>query len=121
MANALTEKTDTKAEWPKYSGDTKRFRSWYLSVMTQISIAPWHELYDSSKNDVVLSTTNVSLNEKLYSKLILALEGSALQHVVSRKYLRANGLAVLHDLVHTYKQRISPKLLPLKPLNFGVP
>lgn len=53
MANALTEKnTDSKAEWPKYSGDKKMFRSWYLAIMTQLSIAPWRDLYDPSKNEL---------------------------------------------------------------------
>jgi hypothetical protein len=119
MANALMEKsTDSKVEWPKYSGDKKMFRSWYLAIMTQLSIAPWRVLYHPSKNDIVLSTTNVSLNEKLYSKLILALEGSALQHVISRKYLRANGLAVLQDLVHTYKPKNIPEVIAAKTSEF---
>jgi hypothetical protein len=96
MASALTEKqSDAKAESPKSPGDSKKFRSWYLAIMTQLSITPWRDLYDSSRNDIVESTTNNTLNEKLYSKLVLALEGLALQHVVSRKHLRANGLAVL--------------------------
>jgi hypothetical protein len=119
MANALTEKnTDSKAEWPKYSGDSKKFRSWYLAIMMQLSIAPWRDLHDPSKNDVVLSTTNVSSNEKLYSKLILAIEGSALQHVVSRKYLWANGLAALQDLVHTYKPKNIPEVIAAKTSEF---
>jgi hypothetical protein len=96
MANALTEKSgDTKAEWPKFGGDGKKFKAWYLGIMTQLSIAQWREFFDQSKNDVVVSTTNTTLNEKSYSNLILALEGTALQHVISRKHLRANGLAVL--------------------------
>jgi len=84
MANALTEKqSDSKAEWPKFSGDVTRFRLWHLAILTQLSITPWRELYDHSRNNIVESTTNTNLNEKLYSKLILSLEGTALQHVVS--------------------------------------
>ena len=94
------------------------FRSWYLAIMTQLSIAPWRDLYDPSKNDVLLSTTNVSLNEKLYSKLILALEGSALQYVISRKRLQANGLAVLQDLVHTYKPKNIPEVIAAETSEF---
>jgi hypothetical protein len=120
MALALAEKNpDTKAEWPKFSGDPKNFPAWYLAVMTQLSIVPWHELYDSSRNDVVLTTTNTTLNEKLYSKLILALESNALQHVVSQKYLGANGLLVLQDLTQTYNPRTFLKLLQLRRQNFG--
>jgi hypothetical protein len=76
MASALTDKNvESKADWLKFSGDHKKFRSWYLALVTQLSIAPWTELYDSFKNDVVSMTTNTTLNGKLYSKLILALEG----------------------------------------------
>jgi hypothetical protein len=79
VATALTEKqTDSKAERPKFSGDSKKFCSWYLAIMMQLSITPWRDLYDSSNDDVVASTTNTTLNEKLYSKIILALDGTAL-------------------------------------------
>jgi hypothetical protein len=44
--------------------------------MMQLSITPWRDLYDSSRNDIVESTTNNALNEKLYSKLVLALDGT---------------------------------------------
>jgi hypothetical protein len=115
MANALTEKqSDSKAGWPKFSGDVTRFWSWHLAILTQLSITPWRELYDHSRNNIVESTTNTNLNEKLYSKLILSLEGTALQHVVSRKHLRANGLAVLQDLVHTYKPKNIPEVIAAK-------
>jgi len=119
MANALTEKhSESKAEWPKFSGDATRFRSWHLAILTQVSIAPWREFYDQSRNSIVESTTNTSLNEKLYSKIILSLEGAALQHVVSRKHLRANGLAVLQDLVHTYKPKNIPEVIAAKTSEF---
>jgi hypothetical protein len=119
MANALTEKSgDTKADWPKFGGDAKKFKAWYLAILTQLSIAPWRELYDSSKNDVVMMTTNTNLNEKLYSKLMLALEGPALQHVVSRKHLRANGISVLQDLTHTYKPKNIPEVIAAKTSEF---
>lgn len=50
--------------------------------------------------------------------MILALEGSALQYVVSRKYLQANGLAVLQDLVHTYKPKNIPEVIAAKTSEF---
>jgi hypothetical protein len=66
----------------------------------------------------VLTTTNTTLNERLYSKLILALENNALQHVVSRKYLHANGLSVLQDLVQTYKPKNIPEVIAAKMSEF---
>ncbi len=52
-----------------------------------MSLPPWQELYDSASNGIVLMTTNTQLNGKLYAKLLLALEGSTLQGVISRKHL----------------------------------
>jgi hypothetical protein len=114
LSSALTEKCDTKADWPKFGGDIKKFCSWYIAIMAQLSLPPWTELYDSSTNDAVLSTQNTSLNGKLYSKLLLALEGSALQSIVSQKHLRANGLLLLRDLVQAYKPKNVPEIIALK-------
>lgn len=70
--------SDTKSKWPKFSSETKKFCAWYLGVMSQILITPWKDLYDSSNNNVVKHTLNVTLNDKLYAKVISALEGQAL-------------------------------------------
>jgi len=119
MTSVMTEKTmESKAEWPKFAADHKKFRSWYLALMTQLAIAPWSEFYDSDQNDVVTSTTNTRVNEKLYSKLILSLEGSALQHVVSRKHLCGNGILVLQDLVHVYKPKNILEVIAAKTTEF---
>lgn len=68
LSTVLVEnKQDSKVDWPKFAGDSKKCRDWYLSIMTQISLPPWSTLYDASRNDIVLSTTNDSLNGKLYS------------------------------------------------------
>ncbi len=95
LSSALMEKSDTKSDWPEFSGDSKFWR-WYLAIMAQLSLPPWLEFYDSSKNDIISTTPNSTLNGKLYSKLLIALEGSALQSEVSKKHLQANGLLLLH-------------------------
>jgi hypothetical protein len=82
--------------------------------MAQLSLPPWMELYDEAKHDIKTTTTNVSLNGKLYSKLLLALDGSALQSVVSKKYLRANGISLLQDLIQTYKPKKVPEIIAAK-------
>jgi hypothetical protein len=63
--------------------------------MAQLSLPPWVELYDSSKNDIVDTTSNTALKGRLYSKLLLALDGTALKSIVSCKHLHANGLILL--------------------------
>jgi hypothetical protein len=113
LSSALSEKSDSKSDWPKFSGDAKKFHSWYLAIMAQLSLPPWMELYDEAKHDIKTTTTNVSLNGKLYSKLLLALDGSA-QSVVSKKYLRANGISLLQDLVQTYKPKKVPEIIAAK-------
>jgi len=105
---------ESKTEWPKFSGDAKKFRSWYLSVMAQLSIHPWSEFYDASTNSAHHHTNNSSLNGKLYAKLISVLDGQALQDMISRSHLRANGLLLLQELVETYKPTNVPEVLAAK-------
>jgi len=106
LSTAFSEgKHETKSEWPKFNGDAKRFRSWYLGIMTQISLPPWQEFYDSVTHDIVSTMSNSS---------ILALEGSAYKNFVSRKHLRANGLLLLEKLVQTYKPRNVPGIIAAK-------
>jgi hypothetical protein len=82
--------------------------------MAQLSLPPWKCLYDPATNDVVKTTTDVSLNGRLYAKLLISLEGVALQNVVSRTHLRANGLLLLQDLVQTYKPKHVPEVIATK-------
>jgi len=59
LSTAFTEgKHENKSEWPKFSGDAKKFRSWYRGIMTQLSLPPWVELYDSTRHDIVVFTSN---------------------------------------------------------------
>jgi hypothetical protein len=69
-------------------------------------------------NDVVSTTSNVTLNGKLYAKLLVSLEDSALQSVVSRKHIRANGLLLLQELTQTYKPKNIPEVIAAKTSEF---
>jgi hypothetical protein len=47
LSMVLVDKNiDTKLEWPKFLGDSKKFCAWYLSIMAQSSLSPQQELYD---------------------------------------------------------------------------
>jgi hypothetical protein len=85
-----------------------------MAIMSQISLSPWQELYDSTTNEPVSTTTNTQLNAKLYAKLLVSLDGSAFQSIVSREHLRANGLLLLQDLVQTYRSKPAPEVLAAK-------
>ena len=98
-----TKGSDSKSDWTKFSGDTQKFRSWYLGIMSQISISPWKDLYDSTSNNVVQTTSNTALNGKLYAKVISSLEGQAFQHMVARPHIRGNGILLLQELHQMYK------------------
>ncbi len=113
-ATLSDKKEEFKYEWLKFSGDQKKFRAWYMAIVTQLSLPPWQDLYDSMTNDVRLSTTNTSLNAKLYAKLLVCLEGSVFQSIVSREHLRANGLLLLQDLVQTYRPKHVPEVISAK-------
>jgi hypothetical protein len=95
LSMALSEKSESKSDWPNFSGDQKKFRAWHLAILAQLSLPPWVELYDFNRNDIVETTSNTALNGRLYSKLLLALDGTALKSIVSRKHLHANGLLLL--------------------------
>jgi hypothetical protein len=107
----VDKSTESKSDWPKFSGDSKKFRTWYLAIMAQLSLPPWQELYNSSTNDIVITTTNNALNGKLYSKLLLSLEGQPLQDIIARSHLRANGLLLLQELSQTYRPRNVPEVI----------
>lgn len=79
--------------------------------MAQLSLPPWKSLYNPATNYIVKTTT---LNGRLYAKLLISLEGVALQNVVSRTHLRANGLLLLQDLVQTYKPKHVPEVIATK-------
>jgi hypothetical protein len=115
LSTVISDKgSESKGDWPKFSGETKTFRSWYLAILAQLSISPWLELYDTSINDVVQTTNNSTLNGKLYAKLLTCLESQVLQHMVSRKHIRGNGLFLLKELVQTYKPRNVPEVVAAK-------
>jgi hypothetical protein len=103
-----------KTDGPKFSGNSKKFRAWHLAIMAQLSLSPWQELYDSVSNDIVQTTSNTTLNGKLYTKLLVSLEGQALQSIVSRKHLCTNGVLLLQELVQTYKPKNVPEVIAAK-------
>jgi hypothetical protein len=109
-----TKSSDSKTEWPKFQGDIKKFRGWYMAIIAQICLPPWKEFYDSMTNKLVPTTTNTALNEKLYAKILTCFEGQVLQNMVSRKHLRANGLALLQELVQTYRPKNVPEVIAAK-------
>jgi hypothetical protein len=86
--------------------------------MAHISLHPWQEVYDSTSNSMVSHTTNTSLNGKLYAKLLVSLEGQALQHMDSQKHLCANGLLFLKELQQMYKPKNIPEVIVAKPGEF---
>jgi hypothetical protein len=103
--------SETKYDWPKFSGDTKTFKAWYLAILAQ-------DLYDSSTKDIVKSTMNVALNGKLYAKLITCLDGSALQSIVARTHLHSDGISVLQDLYQTHRPLHIPEIIVAKTVQF---
>jgi hypothetical protein len=113
-----TKSADTKSDWPKFGGDTKKFKHWYLAIVAQLSLAPWKEFYDSMTNNIIKTTSNMSLNEKLYAKLLISLEGQVFQDMVSRKHLHGNGLLLLSELSQTYRPSHVPEVTAAKTVEF---
>lgn len=119
LSTFLVDKnSDTKSDWPKFLGDSEKFRAWYLAILAQMSLSPWQELYDSTLNNIVLTTSNTAFNGKLYVKLLISLEGLTLQHIVTYQHFRANGLLLLQELVKTYKPKNVPEVITFKTSEF---
>jgi hypothetical protein len=89
-----------------------------LAILAQMSLSPWNEFYNATTNLLVLSAMNPQLNERLYVKLLLCLEGQALQDMVSQKHLRANGLLLLMELSQTYCPTQVPEVTAAKTAEF---
>jgi hypothetical protein len=62
----------------------------------------------------ISSVGNTALNGKLYAKVIGAVEGSALQHMLARKHLHAHGILLLQELHQMYKPKCVPEVLDIK-------
>jgi hypothetical protein len=67
---------------------------------------------------VFKATSNTTLNEKLYAKLLLCLEGQVFQDMVSRKHLRGNGLLLLTELSQTYRPSSALEVTAAKTVEF---
>jgi hypothetical protein len=113
-----TKSSETKSKWPKFDGTKTKFRSWYLTILSQVSVSPWNDLYDTTTNDLVTTTTNSSLNAKFYSKLLLSLEGAALRGRALGKHLRADGLRLMQEIIQTYRPKNVPEVIAMKTAEF---
>jgi hypothetical protein len=67
LTTVMTESksSDSKADWPKFNGDTKKFKHWHLAIIAQLSLAPWKELYDPTTN-TLLKTTPIQVLMRNY-------------------------------------------------------
>jgi len=113
-----SKSSDMKSELPKFSGDMKKFKSWQLAILAQLTLSPWSELYDAMTNNLIQITSNSQLKEKLYAKLLLCLEGQVFQDMVSRKHLCANGLLLFRELTQTYRPSHVPEVIASKIAEF---
>jgi hypothetical protein len=83
-----------------------------------VSEPPWSELYDMVSNDLVIITSNTSLNAKFYSKILLSLEGEALHRIALCKHLCADVLHLMQEIVQTYQPKNVPEVIPMKTAEF---
>ncbi len=49
-----TKNTDLKADWPIVDGTKNKLGSWYLTILSQVTVPPWSELYDTMSNDLMI-------------------------------------------------------------------
>jgi hypothetical protein len=65
LSTVMDNKTsESKSYRSKFQGDAMKFHEWYLAMMAQSALPPWQDLYDSTFNDVVATTSNTILSSK---------------------------------------------------------
>ncbi len=76
----ISEKSsETKSDWPKFSGNTKNFWHWYLAIIAQLSLSPWNEFYNPVTNMMIHSTGNTKLMKNYMPSFFSVLRGKYLK------------------------------------------
>ncbi len=120
---ARVKKGPTNNKLPKFHNKPDDdFLDWYGDVLAILALSEWKDIYDTSTDDVQLTTTstNASLSEHLYSSLRLALqEGNAgLTMKSDAELYRNKGCEFLRAMKPIFHSKWAPADHSLKLTNF---
>ena len=111
LVESKSSKSPTNVNFPSFSGlpNTMSFHKWATLVCTILATSEWKKLYDPHKQSYILDgSKHETLNNHLYSALILKLKGPASDYATSRRDLNGDGIGLLEALRHSFKSILTP-------------
>ena len=111
LVESKTAKAPTNLSFPSFSGNanTMQFNRWSTLVCGILSTSEWAKLYDPSTNSHVTDgSVAPTLNNHLYSAILVTTKGPAGDYAASRKDLHGNGVGLLTALRHAYRNVLTP-------------
>ena len=111
LTKTRLSKAPTDSKFPTLSdknSNPTQFREWYNKVLSILSTDEWNDLYDKTNQDIVSQGyLHPSLNNHLYSALLLALKDSVESYIQGMSHLRGDGIAVLIALRKAYRGKLT--------------
>lgn len=103
--------TTTKPEkssyvsFPKLKKDTV-FGKWYLKVISNLTDPRFVNLYDPSRDDVILDgSVDPEANSQLYRSLLNTMDDKIVDSFLERTYLRGDGVALLDAIKQKFQRK----------------
>ena len=107
ITQTCLKKHPTNPKFPQLSDKNATpsyFREWYNKILSILATDEWCQLYDPITQDILSSgKQHPSLNNHLYSALLLALKDSLETFIQGMTHLRSDGIGVLQPLRAAYK------------------
>ena len=114
LVESKSAKSPTNLSFPTFSGqkDSMPFQRWITLVCGILSTTEWNKLYDSKTNTYVESgDASPTLNNHLYSALMMKLKGPAADYAASRRDLQGDAISLLNALKSSYRTILTPSEL----------
>ena len=107
MTQTRLHKHPTNSKFPQLNdknSNPSQFREWYNKILSILATDEWSQLYDPINHDIISNgKQHPSLNNHLYSALLLALKDSVETFIQGMTHLRSDGIGVLQALRTAYK------------------
>ena len=111
LVESKSSKAPTNQNFPTFSGtkDSMSFHRWSTIVSGILSTSEWRKLYDKDKHTFV-EDGNVAptLNNHLYSAILVKLRSPASDYASARRDLHGNGIGLLRALRMSYRTILTP-------------
>ena len=114
LVESKTSKPPNNVSFPTFTGtkDSLSFHRWITIVCGILSTSEWRALYNADTHSYVLDGSNSpTLNNHLYSSLLVKLKGPAADYASSRRDIHGDGVSLLEALRQSYRTVLTPSEL----------